>query len=184
MSEPAGGAGHDTGAPLASPWSALDAAAPAVSRAPTGPSAASSAMSAGRPERTVCVVMSISLTTPLIQLVPLRDEDVRVPLARRTAVGCEDQVLAVGAEHREAVEHGARRHALEVLPVDVDQVEIEVAPRRIAEIGAEDDPAAGGVPVRREVRCAVVGDAALVRPVRVHHVDVQLARPDQPLLEQ
>src|SRR5215813_1954325 len=117
-------------------------------------------------------------------LYPIRNEHIGVALLRRVAVGAEDDLLAVGREHREAVEGVVERDALQPRAVDVDYIKVEVAPALVIDVRREDDPLAVGEEVRSEAGFVELCHAALVRPVGVHHPDVQLRRADQILFEQ
>jgi hypothetical protein len=75
---------------------------------------------------------------------PIGDEDVGVALFRRVAVRAEDDLLAVGREHREAVEGVVERDAFQPRTVDVDYIKVEVAPSRVIDVRREDDPLAVG----------------------------------------
>src|SRR5688572_12485214 len=62
---------------------------------------------------------------------PVSDEEIGIGLDRGMAIRGPDELLAVGREHREAVEGGAERHLLEARAVEVDEVEIEVRAARV-----------------------------------------------------
>ena len=80
------------------------------------------------------------------------------PSAFRVAVRREHELLAVRREHREPVERVVVRHALEAGAVDIDQIEIEIAPLRVVDVRREDQALAVRMPRRREVRAAELRD--------------------------
>ena len=55
-------------------------------------------------------------------------------------------MLTVGGEHREAVERVVERHALEAGPIQVDEVQIEIASLRIVNVRREDQTLVAGQP--------------------------------------
>src|SRR5262249_46372520 len=122
------------------------------------------------------------LKTALID--PIRDEHVGVTLLSPVAVRAEDELLAGGGKQREAVEGVVERDAFKPRAVNIDCVELEIAPALVIEVRREDDPLAVGEEVRGEAGFVELGHAALVRAVGVHHPDVQLRRADQVLFEQ
>src|SRR5262245_164090 len=97
--------------------------------------------------------------------------------------GGPDQLLAIWAEHREAVEFRVVRHLLEACSIWVDQIELEVAAPRILIVRREDDPPVVGREKRREVGATEVRDLLLVRPVGVHDPDLHPVRANQTLLD-
>src|SRR5262249_21450635 len=121
------------------------------------------------------------LKTALID--PIRDEHVGVTLLSPVAVRAEDELLAVGRKHREAVEGVVERDAFKPRAVNIDCVELEIAPALVIEVRREDDPLAVGEEVRGEAGFVELGHAALVRAVGVHHPDVSFGGVDKFLLE-
>ncbi len=116
-------------------------------------------------------------SSPPSVLNPLRQKQVRVVRPLVESIRTEHQVPPVRAEHGEAVELLRMGDALESGPVQTDHVDLELAALRILVVRAEEDPLPVRMPVRREVRTREVGDLPLVRAVRVHDPDIQVARP-------
>ena len=58
---------------------------------------------------------------------PVSNENVRFVRLPVVPIGGKDQLFAVMAEHREAVESGVIRHSLNLARLDIDQVEIKVS---------------------------------------------------------
>ena len=128
---------------------------------------------------------------------PLRGEHVDAALVGRRAAHAPDvarggvhgvasprrerQRLAVGREHREAVESRIVGDALEVRAVGVDREQIERGALRRLVVRAEDDPLAVREEVRRE-RCArQVRDLVRLGAVGVGDPQVHLRRLDEVL---
>ncbi len=96
------------------------------------------------------------------------------------AVGGEGEALAVGREHREAVEAGGVGDPLEARAVRVHRPELELAPGGIAVVGGEDHSLAAGEEGRGEGGGVEVGELARLAAVGVGGPDLELARPHQP----
>ena len=99
-------------------------------------------------------------------------------------VGGPDQLLPVGAEHREAVEVGIPGHLLEPGAVGVDQEQVEVTAPRIEVVRREDDSPSVGVKERREVGAAKRRDFPRMLSVGIGYPELELGGPDQPLTEE
>ena len=80
----------------------------------------------------------------------------------------EHELLAVGREHREAVEAGLAGDPLEAAAVVADQVDVEGAAARVRVVAREDDALAVGVEVGREGGRTEIRQLPLVAAVRVH----------------
>ncbi len=102
----------------------------------------------------------------------------------RRAVAREREPLAVGREHGKAVEPARVRDALEAGAVGVHGPQVELAPARVGVVRREDDAIFVRKPERRERGGAEVRDLALIRPVCVHDVQLELRGPHQTLREQ
>ena len=102
----------------------------------------------------------------------------------RGAVRREREPLAVGREHREAVEARRIGDALEVGAVDVDRPDVELAALGVAVVRREEDALAVRVEERRERGGVEIGDLRGLRAVGVGHVELELRGPHEPLREQ
>src|SRR5688500_2466969 len=81
---------------------------------------------------------------------PIGQEDVCLTGLGCAPVGGEHQLASIRAEHREAVELRVPGHLLEAGSIDVDQIQVEVAATRVAQVRAEDDLSSVGVKKWRE----------------------------------
>src|SRR5262249_16902630 len=115
---------------------------------------------------------------------PVRDKHVRLPFDLPVPVRREHQATAVGREHRETVEGVVERHLLEPRAIQVDQEDVEVPLLRILDVGREDQPTAVGMPRRRETRRTERRQLTIVAAVAIHHVELQLRRPPDVILQQ
>lgn len=72
--------------------------------------------------------MSIAGTTDyrLILIYPVGDEDIRFALSFAVAIRGEDDLLSVGAEHREAVKGVVIRDAFKAAAINVHRIKIKV----------------------------------------------------------
>src|SRR5687767_8972494 len=102
-------------------------------------------------------------------VLPLRDEEIRIPFLRIAAIGRPDDAAAIGTEHGKAVELLVVRDLLEPRAIEVDQEQLEVPASGVLVVGGENDPASIGRPRRSEVGAAERGDLALITAVGVHH---------------
>src|SRR4051812_37898858 len=100
---------------------------------------------------------------------PIRNEHVGLPFGPGVSVRREDEVLAVGREHREAIEGVAIADALEAGAVEIDQVDVEVSTLRVRDVRREDQTLAVRMPRRRKVGLAKMRDLTLIAAVPVHH---------------
>ena len=106
-------------------------------------------------------------------------------MLRSVAVRSEDQVVAVGGEHGEAVEALDVRDPFEGrvavrarLRVRIDHVDVELA-GAAAHVGREDDASRIRMKVRSEVRGPVMRDLARLAPVCVRDPQLHVARPHE-----
>src|SRR5690606_9294987 len=99
---------------------------------PTAPAAAASTPGASPPSR------SRSFTGASMSRIlhPIGDEDVRLARPGLPAVRREDELRTVRAEHREPVEVRAGRDPLQLAGLDVHQVQVELAARRVRHVRA------------------------------------------------
>src|ERR1035438_6683470 len=117
-------------------------------------------------------------------LYPIGNEDVGASRCRTVTIGFPDELLPIGAEHREAVEILVEGDLLLAGAVAVDDEEIEIPAMGIVHVGGEDDPLPVGYEIGREIRRAVEGDLFLLRAVRLHDEQFHFGRHYQILGEE
>src|SRR5579872_2893676 len=118
---------------------------------------------------------------------PVRDEQVGFVRLLAVPIGCPDELLPIRTERREAVKLVTVRDALQTTPIEADLVDLELSALRIGPVRGEHEALAIRRPARREacdVLAAVVRDAATVRSIGVHNIEVQRRGPDEVLFQE
>ena len=72
-------------------------------------------------------------------LFPIGNENVRLALLLRIPVGGEDEFLPIACEHGEPIEGFVEGNLLEVLPVRIDQEQVEVSAFRVLHVGGKNN---------------------------------------------
>src|SRR5664279_4640636 len=116
---------------------------------------------------------------------PLRHTDVELAGASGVPPAHPEQLLAIGAEVGEGVEHTRPGEALQSAPIQVDAEEVEAPSLAfvVVMVGGEDEALAVRREAGREGRPRQPGDLPLGAAIGVHHPDVHLHGLHQVLLE-
>ena len=115
---------------------------------------------------------------------PIREKQIRLARLCVVPVGCPHERPPIGAEHRESIETRVGRDLFERRPVNIHEVEIEIAAARLFVVRRKDQPPAIWRPRRPKVGAAEVCDLALVTSVGVHDPQFHPVRTHQALCQQ
>src|SRR5437763_777715 len=116
---------------------------------------------------------------------PVGDEEVCLVRIGIVAVRRPNDAVAIGTEHRKAVEGVRGRHLLEAGSVRIDQKKVEIPELGVGMmVRGKDDFLSVGGPRGTKASRAQVRDLVLVAAVGVHDPEIHLVRSHQPLRQQ
>src|SRR2546423_2913433 len=111
---------------------------------------------------------------------PVGDEEVRLVRIGIVAVRRPNDAMAIGTEHRKAIEGVRGGHLLEAGSVRIDQEKVEIPELGIRMmVRGEDDFLPVGGPRGTKASRAQMSDLVLAAAVGVHDPEIHLVRPHQ-----